>query len=89
MGTWNFVEGEGILLAQLELSLDSIQDIVISNLPEVKDPLVGLQERSSPLRLPSPPLPVAFHGFSSGCILCIPDLTLPTFVGEKKTTVRE
>lgn len=55
MGTWNFVEGEGILLAQLELSLDNTQDIVIVNQFEVKVLMASLQEQASPF-------PAIFHG---------------------------
>lgn len=60
MGTWNFVEGEGILLAQLELSLDSTQDIEIINQLEVQALMASLQEWASPrCRLPLPALPLS------------------------------
>lgn len=72
MGTWNFVEEEGILLAQLELSLDSTQDITIINWFEVKGLTAGLQERASPF-------PAIFQGCISEYIL-----TLLTLVGKKK-----
>lgn len=56
MGTQNFVEGEGILLAQLELSLDSTHDIVITNQLEAKALMTSLQEQaSSQLLLPFSP----------------------------------
>lgn len=87
MGTWNFVEGEGILLAQLEFSLDSTQDTVITHWFEAKGLMTRLQEQASPHCTTSPP-PWHSHWTHSDPNLCVPSLAFPTLVGKRKPTMK-